>query len=117
MEFSPDLRNLISSYTAGNINVTKFRMAFVPLFVGSNKADSEAFSLALNMESTYAEFVEGLVNETELKNRLGHLVQPPQIILGFAPSTTGNDSPFLNGQSSINSSSPRPLSLAASCHA
>jgi hypothetical protein len=67
------------------------------------------------MESTYAEFVEGLLSESELRTRLGHLVQPTKVVVGFDAPTTTSGSTSLNGQSVLNSSTSHPLALAVAC--
>lgn len=95
MTLSAQIRDLIVSYSAGTMDVSKFRDEFLPLFASTNGSDKDASDLAFNVESVYAEYIEELIEEKDLRVRLSHLVPSKEenvFILGFK-ETTRNESP------------------------
>ena len=64
------IRELIAEFHGRKISVRQFRERFVILFQQSAFSDKETEKLAMFVEGTYAEFIENVINESELINRL-----------------------------------------------
>jgi hypothetical protein len=92
MSVSAKIRDLISDYSAGSMDVSQFRDRFLPLLATSNVCDKDGINLAFNVESIYAEYVAQIIDEKELRSRLTHLapLEKNSYVFGFG-ATSGND--------------------------
>jgi hypothetical protein len=74
MPLYDDIRQLVHDLYDQKIDVRSFRESFILLFAKSSSSDQNTESLATAVEGTYAEFIDGAINESQLRNRLFQLV-------------------------------------------
>lgn len=107
MPLFDQIRDVVVSFTEKRINVTDFRQSFGPLYAQTGPSDSETIEFATSIESTYALFVEQLIDENELQLRLKHMI-PASVAnpINFKDRIeTGTQGQTLNSQSSVSSHS------------
>jgi hypothetical protein len=96
MPLFDQIRDVVLSFVEKRINVAEFRQAFGPLYAQTGNSDSQTIELATNIESTYALFVEELIDADELQVRFKNLVpalalNPINFIGTLKTGTKGQD--------------------------
>ncbi|MBZ5550466.1 MAG: hypothetical protein LAO22_21325 [Acidobacteriia bacterium] len=108
MPLLDQIRDVVMSFAEKRINVTDFRQNFGHLYAQTANSDSETIELATDIESTYALFVEQLIDESELQIRLKNLIpissaNPINFQSSVETGTRGGQN--LNSQSALTSHS------------
>src|SRR5579872_6247386 len=73
MPLFDDIRDLIGDFYDGIITVDDFREQFAPLYFESDHAEPSTENLAIAVDGLYADFLNQLIDEQALRQRLFHL--------------------------------------------
>ena len=64
------IRDLIGAYYDANLDSHQFRESFADLFTESDTADFDTENLAIEVEALFGDFIDGVIQESDLKTRL-----------------------------------------------
>jgi hypothetical protein len=110
MSLRDEVRDLIGDFYDGDLTARQFREKFAPLYSQSDIYVSEIQNLFIDIDSIYAEYIMGKIDETELRKQLFEFlpstrIQTPEISnskqlwsLPIAP--TENHSPRIRSRQS-----------------
>ncbi len=117
MPLLDEVRDLIGDFYDGEMTAHQFRERFAPMYSESDIYVSDIQNIFIDIDSIYAGYITGRIDETELKNKLFEFlpstrVQVPEIsqsaelwLLPLAP--TKNNSPRLPSRRSTGTN-PQP---------
>jgi hypothetical protein len=110
MSLRDQIRDLIGDFYDGEITARQFREKFAPLYYESDSYAWDIKRLFVDIDSIYAGYIMGRIDESELKKQLFEFL--PSTRMQFAapaitnftefaslPTGTGNHSPRLSPQS------------------
>jgi hypothetical protein len=117
MSLQDKVRDLIGDFYDGEITAREFREKFAPMYSESDTLMSEIQNLFIDIDSIYAGYITGRVNETELRKQLFEFLpsarlqlQAPEItefsaLWNFPLTPTQNNSPRLPSRKSTRANS------------
>jgi hypothetical protein len=106
-----DVRDLIGDFYDGEMTAHEFRERFAPMYYQSDTYISEIQNLFIDIDSIYAGYITGRIDETELRKQLFEFlpstrVQVPEVA-NSSESWNWPVAPTQNNSSRLPSRSPR----------
>jgi hypothetical protein len=79
MPLLDEVRNLIGDFYDGDMNAHQFREIFASMYVESDTLISEVQNVFIDIDSIYAGYITGRIDETQLRKQLFELLPSTRV--------------------------------------